>query len=218
MPKTLPNSVLKTFVKICGIRDVEMAQVAANCGADAIGLVFYPPSPRAITIDEAKQIVRMLPTQVMAVALMVNASAAEVKRIMTAVNPAILQFHGDEDARFCEQFGLPYWKALRVNQSSDLLNSSQQFSSAARLLLDADNGEKGLFGGTGESFDYALIPPTLASSIILSGGLNPTNVANAIKTVKPWGVDVSSGVEVTKGVKDTMLIEQFMNEVSRADV
>ena len=208
----------QTFVKICGIRDVEMAHVAAAAGANAIGLVFYPPSPRAVSIDDAAKIVKVLAPQVEAVALLVNATASEVKKIMAEVRPTILQFHGDEDAAFCAQFGLPYWKAIRVNPSSDLLNLAQQFSTAQRLLLDADAGEKGLFGGTGESFDYSLIPATLRATIILSGGLNPANVANAINTVKPWGVDVSSGVEVIKGVKDAKLIQQFMNEVSRADV
>jgi phosphoribosylanthranilate isomerase len=206
------------FVKICGIRDVEMAHVAAAAGANAIGLVFYPPSPRAVSMDVAKKIVERLPPNVAAVALMVNATASEVKKIIAEVKPTILQFHGDEDAQFCQQFGLPYWKAIRVNPSSDLLNLGAQFSTAQRLLLDADKGEKGLFGGTGESFDYSLIPSTLGSSIILSGGLTPSNVAKAINTVKPWGVDVSSGVEVIKGVKDAKLIQQFMNEVSRADV
>lgn len=208
----------KTFVKICGIRDVEMAHVAAAAGANAIGLVFYPPSPRAVSIEIATEIVAALPSRVEAVALVVNATASEVKKIIAEVKPTILQFHGDEDAHFCAQFGLAYWKAIRVNPSSDLLNLSQQFSTAQRLLLDADKGEKGLFGGTGESFDYSLIPSTLAPSIILSGGLNSINVANAIHVVKPWGVDVSSGVEVIKGVKDATLIKQFMNEVSRADV
>jgi phosphoribosylanthranilate isomerase len=206
------------FVKICGIRDVEMAHVAAAAGANAIGLVFYPPSPRAVSMDVAKKIVERLPPNVAAVALMVNATASEVKKIIAEVKPTILQFHGDEDAQFCQQFGLPYWKAIRVNPSSDLLNLDAQFSTAQRLLLDADKGEKGLFGGTGESFDYSLIPSTLGSSIILSGGLTPSNVAKAINVVKPWGVDVSSGVEVIKGVKDAKLIQQFMNEVSRADV
>jgi phosphoribosylanthranilate isomerase len=208
----------RPMVKICGIRDVEMALVAAEAGADALGLVFYPPSPRAVAIDVARQIVKAMPSHIEAVALVVNASAAEVRKIIDEVKPTILQFHGDEDANFCQQFGLPYWKAIRVNQLSNLLKLSTDFASASRLLLDADKGEKGLYGGTGEAFDWQLIPISLRATIILSGGLNPSNVTNAIETVKPWGVDVSSGVEAAKGVKSAVLIRQFMNEVCRANV
>ncbi len=208
----------RPFVKICGIRDVEMALIAAKAGADALGLVFYPPSPRAVQIEAARQIVESLPSYVETVALVVNQSAADIKKIIDGVKPTILQFHGDEDAIFCQQFGLPYWKAIRVNHLSDLLNLRIKFSSASRLLLDADTGEKGLYGGTGELFDWQLIPQSLRNQIVLSGGLNPSNVANAIETVNPWGVDVSSGVEADKGIKSAKLIQQFMNEACRANV
>lgn len=210
-----------TFTKICGIRDVAMAQIAADAGANAIGLVFYAPSPRAVTIEAAASIVAALPPHVKAVALCVNASADAVNEIIQRVKPHILQFHGDEDARFCAQFGVPYWKAIRVNATTDLLNLQAVYASAARLLLDAD--KSGLYGGSGESFDWQLMPTSMRPEIILSGGLNPQNVAAAIETVKPWGVDVSSGVEETgtgkvKGIKNERLIRQFMKEVSRANV
>jgi len=206
----------KPFVKICGIKDAEMAQSATSSGANAIGLVFYAPSPRAVGLKAACDIAASLPASVASVALLVNASATEIANIIRVVKPDILQFHGDEDAGFCEQFSYPYWKAIRVNKTTDLLNLAHQFANAERLLLDAD--KNGLYGGSGEAFDYDLIPQSLSASIILSGGLNPSNVHAAIQAVKPWGVDVSSGVEISKGVKSATLMTQFMKEVSRADV
>jgi phosphoribosylanthranilate isomerase len=205
-----------TFAKICGIRDVMTALIAADAGAAAIGLVFYAPSPRAVSLETAASIVAALPPHVKAVALCVNASTNEVRQIIQQVKPHILQFHGDEDALFCGQFGIPYWKAIRVNAATDLLNLSLVFASATRLLLDAD--KSGLYGGSGDTFDWQLIPTAMRSQIILSGGLNPNNVADAIKQINPWGVDVSSGVEESKGVKNEQLIRQFMKEVSREHV
>jgi phosphoribosylanthranilate isomerase len=207
---------VSTYIKICGIRSVEMAQQAANEGANAIGLVFYAPSPRAVTIAEAKAIVSALPSTVDTVALLVNADANTVKRIIDEVNPRILQFHGDEDAAFCAQFQKPYWKAIRVNATTDLLKLNVEFASASRLLLDADArgaDTRKLYGGSGEVFDWSLIPVSLQSRIILSGGLNPANVEEAIRTVHPWGVDVSSGVESSKGVKNAALITDFIRAV-----
>jgi phosphoribosylanthranilate isomerase len=199
---------VSTYIKICGISDVEMARHAVNEGASAIGLVFYAPSPRAVTIVEAKSIVSALPSAVDTVALLVNAETSFVQRVIDEVNPRILQFHGDEDADFCAQFGRAYWKAIRVNASTDLLKLNTEFASASRLLLDADAGQQ--YGGTGEVFDWSLIPVSMRSRIILSGGLNPANVADAIQKIHPWGVDVSSGVESSKGVKSAALITDFI--------
>lgn len=210
-------------VKICGVKDVATALHAAAAGADAIGLVFYAQSPRVVDVDTAGKIVAALPANVSAVALFVNEQADTIRRIIEDVNPAILQFHGDEPAEFCEQFGKPYWKAIRVNATTDLLNCEQSFASATRLLLDTDKSAAGgagsvMYGGTGAAFDWNLIPQQMRSRIILSGGLNGANVASAIRTVRPWGVDVSSGVEESKGVKSHSLISHFMNEVLRANV
>ncbi len=211
------------MVKICGVRDVPTALYAAAAGTNAIGLVFYANSPRVVDVRTARMIVAALPKNVSAVALFVNEQADVIRRTIEEVNPAILQFHGDEPAAFCEQFGKPYWKAIRVNATTDLLNCEQRFASAERLLLDADKSVAGgvggvLYGGTGATFDWNLIPQPMRHRIILSGGLNPANVAAAIRAVQPWGVDVSSGVEESKGVKSHSLISQFMNEVLRANV
>lgn len=205
-----------TFIKICGIRDAAMACVAAAAGADAIGLVFYPHSPRAVTIADAETICKAMPSTMRTVALFVNADIALVNAVKNKVSPSILQFHGDETAPYCQQFGVPYWKALRVNAQTDLINLHAEFVTADRLLLDAD--KVGLYGGSGESFDWQLIPPPLRESIILSGGLQVNNIRRAIETIRPWGVDVSSGVEETKGVKSAALIRQFIREVRSADV
>ncbi len=211
-----------TFVKICGLTDVAMAQHAAAAGADAIGLVFHAGSPRAVDIPVAAAIAAALPKQVLSVALFVNEQETKIRQVITAVNPAILQFHGDEDERFCAQFGKPYWKAVRVNASVDLLNCQRLYASAERLLLDTDltaastDNAAQTYGGTGLTFDWQLIPVKMRSQIILSGGLNVKNVGAAIEAVNPWAVDVSSGVEQAKGVKSAMLISNFMNEVLRA--
>jgi phosphoribosylanthranilate isomerase len=203
---------MRLYIKICGIRSRDMAEHVVAMGADAIGLVFYAPSPRFVTIEDAQSISAGLPNHIDRVALLVNASEAEIEEIVTHVNPTVLQFHGDEDAAFCERiatrFELRYWKAIRVNPTTDLLKCRVEFSSAEKLLLDAD--ARGLYGGSGEVFDWSLIPSALRSEIILSGGLNAQNVASAIDKVQPWGIDVSSGVESSKGVKDKALITEFI--------
>ncbi len=215
-----PNHQHKTCVKICGVHDVATALHAASAGADAIGLVFYPPSPRYVEMDVAKRIAASLPAEVDSVALLVNAEPAFIREVIAVVRPNILQFHGDEDAGFCAQFGVPYWKAIRVNPSTDLLKLRVEFASAERLLLDADKDadKTGLYGGSGETFDWQLIPDSMRADIILSGGLKPENVAAAIRAVRPWAVDVSSGVESSKGVKSLSRITEFIEAVKRADI
>ena len=206
---------MRTRVKICGITRPQDAVAAAQAGADAIGLVFYPPSPRFLSVERAREIAGALPPFVQAVALFVNADAAQVAQVIGRVHPAMLQFHGEETPDFCRQFGLPYVKACRVSQGVDLLEYLRPFSRAAAWLFDSHVPE---YGGVGESFDWSLVPAAGDHPLILSGGLARDNVADAIRRVRPWGVDVSSGVESAKGIKDAAKIAAFIAEVRNADV
>jgi len=205
---------LRTRVKICGITRTADAAAAASAGADAIGLVFYPPSPRFLSIERAREIRDALPPFVQTVALFVNADGAQVAQVIGRVHPGMLQFHGDETPEFCAQFGLPYVKACRVKPGASALEYLRPFSGAAAWLFDSHVPE---YGGVGESFDWSLVPAT-DKPVIVSGGLSRRNVAEAIRRVKPWGVDVSSGVESAKGIKDRALIAAFIAEVRNADV
>ncbi|HLU77859.1 MAG TPA: phosphoribosylanthranilate isomerase [Burkholderiales bacterium] len=202
---------MHTRIKICGIREVAHAQAAARMGADAVGLVFYEPSPRHVSIERAREIVAALPPFVAAVALFVNPSQAEVARVLEACPVPLLQFHGDETPDFCAGFGVPYLKAARVRPGMDLLEYLASYDSAAGWLLDAYRDDA--YGGTGEAFDWNLIPGKLAKPLVLSGGLTPDNVAEAVRRVRPWAVDVSSGVESAKGRKDEQLIAAFIAAV-----
>lgn len=204
----------RTRIKICGITRTQDAAAAASAGADAIGLVFYPPSPRFLSLERAREIRDTLPPFVQTVALFVNADAAQVSQVIGRVHPSMLQFHGDETPQFCAQFGVPYVKACRVKQGTPALEYLRPFSSAAAWLFDSHVPE---YGGVGESFDWSLIPAT-DKPIILSGGLSAANVGAAIRQVKPWGVDVSTGVESAKGVKDAAKIAAFIAEVRNADL
>ena len=208
------TAALRTRVKICGITRTADAAAAASAGADAIGLVFYPPSPRFLSVERAREIRDALPPFVQTVALFVNADAAQVSQVIGRVHPAMLQFHGDESPDFCAQFGLPYVKACRMRKGVSALEYLRPYSQAAAWLFDSHVPE---YGGVGESFDWSLIPET-EKPVILSGGLSTTNVAEAIRGVRPWGVDVSSGVESARGVKDAAKIAAFMREVRNADV
>jgi len=208
---------VRTRVKICGITRTADAAAAAQAGADAIGLVFYPPSPRFLSIERAREIRDALPPFVQTVALFVNADAAQVAQVIGRVHPALLQFHGDESPDFCAQFGLPYVKAYRTGSGAApgaALEYLRPFSRAAAWLFDSHVPE---YGGVGESFDWSLVPAT-DKPVILSGGLSRANVAAAIRRVRPWGVDVSSGVESAKGIKDAAKIAAFIAEVRNADV
>jgi phosphoribosylanthranilate isomerase len=205
---------VRTRIKICGITRTEDARVAARAGADAIGLVFYPPSPRYLSTERAVEIRDALPPFVQTVALFVNADAAQVAQVLQRVRPAMLQFHGEETPEFCAQFGAPFVKACRVKPGVDALEYLRPYSRAAAWLFDSYVPE---YGGVGESFDWSLIPAT-EKPVILSGGLSPANVAAAIRRMRPWGVDVSSGVESAKGVKDAGKIAAFIAEVRNADV
>ena len=205
-----------TAAKICGITRSEDALTAARCGAHAVGFVFYRPSPRYIDPDEAASIVGALPPFVTPVGLFVDAQADEVRAIVARSHVRLLQFHGSETPEFCNQFATPYMKAVRIRPEVDLLQYARQFEGAKALLLDAY--QEGLHGGTGAVFDWDLIPPALPLPIVLSGGLTPANVIEAIRRVKPCAVDVSSGVESARGIKDARKIEAFMNGVRNADV
>jgi len=202
-------------VKICGITRTEDALAAARHGASAIGLVFYRPSPRYVEPDAAAQIVRALPPFVTPVALFVDASAEEVSAVIQRAGARLIQFHGAETSEFCAQFPIPYMKAVRVRPGVDLIQSARDFHGAKALLLDAYH--EGLHGGTGATFDWALIPPTLPLPVVLSGGLTPQNVGDAIRRVRPCAVDVSSGVEAGKGIKDSTLIEAFIAGVRNVE-
>jgi phosphoribosylanthranilate isomerase len=206
---------MRTRVKICGITRPADARAAAQAGADAIGLVFYPPSPRFLSTERAVEIRDALPPFVQTVALFVNPDAAQVAQVIGRVKPAMLQFHGDETPEFCANFGVPYVKAARVRAGVDLLEYLRPFSTAAAWLLDSFVAE---YGGVGERFDWSLAPQKLERPLILSGGLDVSNVGEAVRRLRPWGVDVSSGVESAKGVKDAARIAAFIAEVRNADV
>lgn len=205
----------RTRIKICGIRDPLMALVAAKAGADAIGLVFHDASPRAVDPSRARDIARAVPAFVTVAGLFVNRDAAYVRAVLDRVGLGLLQFHGDEPPEFCDQFGLPWIRAFRVGRGTDLVECESRFSSAAAMLLDSQ--VPGQFGGTGKAFDWSLIPPALSRPVVLSGGLDAGNVGEAIRAARPWAVDVSSGVEVARGVKDAALIEEFVRSVRNAD-
>jgi phosphoribosylanthranilate isomerase len=208
------TATVRTRVKICGITRPADALAAARAGADAIGLVFYPPSPRYLSLERAREIRDVLPPFVQTVALFVNADGAQVSQVIGRVHPAMLQFHGDEAPDFCAQFGLPFVKACRMKQGVSALEYLRPFSSAAAWLFDSHVPE---YGGVGESFDWSMVPAT-DKPVILSGGLSRDKVAEAIRRVRPWGVDVSSGVESAKGIKDAAKIAAFIAEVRNADV
>ncbi|MSQ58220.1 MAG: phosphoribosylanthranilate isomerase [Betaproteobacteria bacterium] len=205
-----------TAVKICGITKTEHGLAAAHAGAHAIGLVFAPRSPRRIASEVAQAIALAMPPFVTTVGLFADPPAALVNDVLEKVPLQMLQFHGDETPEFCRQFGLPYLKAVRVKPGIPLLECARRFSDAKGLLLDAF--VEGNHGGTGASFDWNLIPARLTLPIVLAGGLTPDNVGAAIRAVRPWAVDVSSGVEQEKGVKDPVKIAAFMEEVRNADV
>jgi phosphoribosylanthranilate isomerase len=201
-------------VKICGITRLQDLHAACDAGADALGFVFYEKSPRHVTIATAVALMRELPPFVQSVGLFVNADPAFIEAVLDAVPLDLLQFHGDETPADCARFGRPWIKAVRVNQDTDLLKCAADFDAARGLLLDA--WVPGVPGGTGERFDWSLIPPDLPKPVILSGGLTPDNVAEAVGRVRPWAVDVSSGVEVAKGIKDAHKIAQFIAKAKEA--
>ncbi|KGS12113.1 phosphoribosylanthranilate isomerase [Pseudomonas tremae] len=197
--------------KICGITRIEDALAAVEAGADAIGLVFYPKSPRAVTVLQARAIIAALPPFVTTVGLFVNASRCELNETLDAVALDMLQFHGDETPEECDGYHRPYIKALRVKAGDDIASACRAYRNARGVLLDTY--VEGVPGGTGETFDWALIPDDLDKPVILAGGLTSANVAQAIAQVRPYAVDVSGGVERSKGIKDREKILAFMSAV-----
>ncbi len=206
---------MRTRVKVCGLTQVDNARQVAQTGVDSIGLVFYSPSPRAVSIEQAVAICQVLPPFVSVTALFVDEAVEQVEQVLKQVPIDLLQFHGDESADYCRQFGKPYLKALRVRPGLDLMQQAQTYHDARGLLLDAYKA--GVPGGTGETFDWQLIDPELPLPVVLAGGLTADNVADAITQVQPQAVDVSGGVESAKGIKDIESVKYFIEEVVRAD-
>lgn len=205
--------MMRTRVKICGINRAEDAQVCAEAGADAIGLVFYTNSPRAVSIQQAQDVLQSLPAFVTSVGLFVNPDANRVSEVLDQVALDCLQFHGDEDRAFCEQFSRPYIKAVRMHANQNVDDMAQHYYSAKALLLDTYVADQA--GGTGQRFDWDRVPRDCGLPIILAGGLSPDNVGDAIRKVHPYAVDVSGGVEKSRGIKDPGKIKQFIDEVNR---
>lgn len=206
---------MKTRIKICGLTRPEDVDAAVVAGADAIGFVFYPKSPRYVTAEQAAALVRRLPPFVQAVGLFVNESPAVIQSILERVPLNLLQFHGDECQVDCARWARPYLRAARVQPGLDLVQYAANFGDARALLLDAF--VEG-YGGGGHTFDWRLIPPSLPLPVILSGGLNPDNVTDAVRRVRPIAVDVSSGVEVARGIKDHQRMADFVAAVRAADL
>ncbi len=205
----------RTRIKVCGLTRQEDAARAVAEGVDAIGLVFYEPSPRYVDVESAAKIARLVPAFVDVVALFVDAAEEDVCRVLDTVKPDLLQFHGDEAADYCRGFGRPYIKALRVQRETDIEGQAACYQDARGLLLDSF--QPGMPGGTGVTFDWKLVPASLRESFVLAGGLDADNVGQAIRTLQPYAVDVSGGVERGKGIKDGEKIRRFIEQVQAAD-
>jgi len=208
--------LVRTRVKICGITRAEDALEAVRQGADAIGLVFYTNSPRNVTLAQAAEIVSKVPALVTVVGLFVDAEPAFIQEVLSTVKLDLLQFHGDETPSACRQYSRPYMKAIRVKNGTNLVQYADDYADAKALLLDAF--AEGVPGGTGLVFDWSLIPQNLPLPIVLAGGLNAENVGSAIEQVRPYAVDVSGGVEASKGIKDAAKIAAFMRGVNNATI
>ncbi|RRS02500.1 phosphoribosylanthranilate isomerase [Aquabacterium soli] len=204
----------RTRIKICGLTREADVEAAAQAGADAVGFVLYAKSPRHVTPARAAELARLLPPFVTPVLLLVNADDSLLKQAVEAVPHALLQFHGDEASADCDRAGRAYLRAARMAPGFDLLNFALGYPNAQALLVDAHVDG---YGGGGQVFDWSLLPRGLPRPMILSGGLHPGNVADGVRQVRPWGVDVSSGVESGKGLKDTALVRQFCQAVRAAD-
>ena len=210
----MAQPVLRTRIKFCGITRLEDALEAVRLGVDALGFVFYPPSPRNIEINQAAEIMAELPAFVSCVGLFVNSSQELIEQVVQSTRIDTLQFHGDETAEQCALYKMPYIKAVRMKQAIDLQTMADAHQNASALLLDSY--EKGTPGGTGSSFDWARVPASLIKPVILAGGLSNKNVASAINQVSPYAVDVSGGIEQDKGIKDAAKMAAFVKEVANA--
>ncbi|WP_372980584.1 phosphoribosylanthranilate isomerase [Marinobacter sediminum] len=204
---------MSTRVKICGLTRTEDVESAVAAGADALGFVFYEPSPRAVSIADAQTLIRSVPAFVSVVGLFVNPTEQEVREVLSRLPLDLLQFHGDESPEFCSQFQRRWIKAIRVQNREQVIQAFARYHEAAGLLVDAWDPER--YGGTGKSFNWDLIPSEKPLPLILAGGLSSDNVFRAVEQVQPWAVDVSGGVERSKGIKDIQKISDFIKEVHR---
>ena len=204
----------RTRIKICGLTRPQDVRAAVDNGADAIGFVFYPPSPRAVSIEQAAELVALLPPFVVSVGLFVNAAPAEVEAVLARVPLQLLQFHGDESESDCARHGRAWIKAARMRPGVDLLEFAASYPRASGILVDAFVDG---YGGGGKTFDWTLIPAGFTRPLVLSGGLDADNVGDAVRRIRPWAVDVSSGVESAKGIKDADMIAAFIAGVRHAD-
>ncbi len=210
----IPRITTRTRIKICGLTREADVDAAVEAGADAVGFVFYPPSPRAVTPARAAELARRLPPFVTPVGLFVNATPDEIAAVTGAIPTLLLQFHGDESPEACRAAARPFLRAARMAPGFDLLDFAARFHDAHALLLDAF--VEG-YGGGGKVFDWSVIPANVPRPVVLSGGLHAGNVIEGILRVRPWAVDVSSGVEAAKGIKDAALIRRFCEAVREAD-
>ncbi|MEJ2043185.1 MAG: phosphoribosylanthranilate isomerase [Reinekea sp.] len=206
---------LRTRIKMCGMTRIEDVQAAEAAGADAIGLVFYPPSSRAVSIEQAQPLAAAKGLFMQSVALVVDEDPGLIRELLQSVNIDIIQFHGNESADFCQQFGKPYIKALRARSAEDIRQGLTEHDQATAIMLDAY--VKGVPGGTGQVFDWSLIPEGLNDRLVLAGGLTADNVAEAIMQIRPYAVDVSGGIEATKGIKSAEKMQCFAQEVARVN-
>ena len=200
-------------VKICGITSAEQALMAQKSGADAIGLVIYEKSPRYVDIEQAKDIRAVISKSTLAIALLVNPSESLVKQVISQVKPDYIQFHGDETPEFCQQFNFPFIRAVRMRDGLDIDAEVAAYKADGGFLFDAWSDD--LYGGTGHSFDWSRLPSTTDYKLILAGGLNPNNVAEAVAKTSPYMVDVSGGVEASPGIKDAGKVEAFISEAKK---
>ncbi|MDX1669449.1 MAG: phosphoribosylanthranilate isomerase, partial [Limnobacter sp.] len=205
-----------TRIKICGLSQQQDVLACRDAGADAVGFVFYKPSSRYVSPEQAATLVRSLGPWQTPVALFVNADPSEIERVVALIPNVLLQFHGDETPQFCESFQRPYLKAIRMQEGTDLIALSHDYSSASGLLVDS--WSEG-FGGSGHTFEWSMLPDLskMAVPLILSGGLNSNNICQALSQISPYGVDVSSGVEARRGVKCVIKIKEFCQAVQTAD-
>lgn len=206
---------MRTRTKICGLTREQDIAVAVKGGADAIGLVFHPPSSRYITAELGWQLRQTVPPFVTVVALLLDEDPTFIEQIVDTVKPDCLQFHGTESPQTCEQYGLPYIKSVPMGSDIDAAEYASQYTRAQGFLLDSNAAGKK--GGSGDTFDWSKIPSNFEFPLILAGGLSPSNVAEAIGSVRPWAVDISSGVETSPGIKSAELLDQFFSEVDRGD-
>ena len=206
----------RTRIKICGITRLGDAQHVATLGGDAIGLVFHTQSPRSVALDTAVQIRLAMPPFITVTALFMNENESWIKQVLETVQPDCIQFHGDETPAFCRQWSKPFIKAIPMGSVENPDMYAHRYREAQGFLLDSNVA--GRQGGSGDTFNWSKIPSTFDFPLVLAGGLNPSNVAAAIIQINPWGIDVSSGVELSKGIKDFDLIDQLFKEVKRVDV